>query len=55
MKPWLDKDMYFNMKENDEKVRINSKAGELPPDSTDIDMPIDNLEELAGDGIHIEE
>lgn len=44
--------MYFNMKENDEKTRVNANYGELPPDNLNH---TDDIPDISGDDIIIED
>jgi len=49
LKPWLDKDMYFDIKEKEENTHINSNWGKKR-------LPVQNvIEDPTGDNIIIEE
>lgn len=47
LKPWLDKEMYFSIKEKDENVHVNSDYGKTPIVGTAEDID-------DGDGIIID-
>lgn len=46
LKPWLDKEMFFSIKEKDENIHVNSNYGKQPV--------IDVVDEDDGDGIIID-
>lgn len=56
LKPWLDRDMYFSMKDKEDTTRINSNYGKNKKNK-DIDSKIEekqNNENNDGDGILVE-
>ena len=51
LKPWLDRDMFFNIKDEEKKTRINTNLNKKHTYRADIDVP----KEYDGDDIIVEE
>lgn len=51
LKPWLDRDMFFNIKEEAKKVRVNTNLGK----NNTYTKAIEDTKEYDGDDIILEE
>ena len=54
LKPWLDKDMYFSMKEKEDSTRINANYGKSTKYKDTKINDYAKLEDNDGDGILID-
>lgn len=54
LKPWLDKDLYFKIKEQVDNVRINSSATTVEGADTRFDKEVTYLDDEDGDDIFVE-